>query len=282
MPDLSGYDDTTARAGIAGLAGRMPVANQRVQDAIARQQQQNIAKLAGGAYTAGAQVTPGAVSAGGAQIAQAAGQQAVAGQQAGQQMAAAGAGAALTGMGQQAANATTEAGLGTASMQRDVETRMSDLSIGLKKQLVDDRMAFGRDENGRQVMDTQQMADFAVTKAKDSTDLQRYQQIMDQATKKHIQMLRAMQAQFQQTLQSKTSKEIQDMEQQTGVDLYRATKDLGLQIQARETELANRSMQYGAAGGLIGMAIGAVAGGPGGAAAGGKAGQSVGTGATYL
>lgn len=270
------------RKAVADLAGRMPVANRRVADAVERARQTQIASYGGAAYNTGAQVSAGQVAAAGAGVTQQAGAQAAQGAAKNQETIAAPAGqAALQGMQQGVANQASEAGIGLSQQQRSAEDRLASLDAGMKRDLIDARMAFGRDENGRMVANTQQLADLAVVKARDATDLQRYKQTMDQATRKKISLLKTMYQKMEQELQNRTSKEIQDLEQSTKINIKSAMQDLQNQIGDRENELANRSMQYGAIAGLLGMVGGGVMGGPAGAAAGGSAGQKVGSGAAY-
>lgn len=270
------------RKAVADLAGRMPVANRRVADAVERARQTQLASYGGAAYNAQAPVSASQVSAAGAGVTQSAGTAAAQGAAKNQEtIAAPAAAAALQGMQQGVANEASEASIGTSMQQRSAEDRLASLDAGLKRELIDRRMAFGRDENGRMVANTQQLADLAVVKAKSATDLQKYKQIMDQSTRKKISLLKTMYQKMEQELSSRTSQEIQDLEQSTKVNIKQAMGDLQGQIGEREAELANRSMQYGAIAGLIGMVGGGIAAGPAGASAGGGAGQKIGAGAAY-
>lgn len=279
---MAGYDTSSAKQAVAGLAGRMPVANRRAADAIERERQKNISAMTGAAYNAGGPgVTSGDVSAAGAGMAAQAGQAQVAAAKGQQELAGAAGQTAISGMGRDLQNQSTEAGLGLAAQQRSSEDRLANLNMDLKRQLVDDRMSFQKDQNGRLVANTQQMADLAVVKAKDQAELMKYRQTMDQATRKHVALLKTMYSKMQQELQSKTSKEIQDMEQETKVNLQQAMADLQGQIQARETEMANRSMQSGAVGGILGAVGGGILGGPEGMKGGAKGGQALGSASSY-
>jgi hypothetical protein len=280
--------DTFSKSAVAGLASRMPVADRRVADAISRARQTQVASAANQSFIAGsnpalggASPTAGAVSQAGAGVAAQAGQMAAQGAQANRATEQAAGQAAVAGQAQQAQTTAADMMSGLRVQQDASEDRLAKLNIGLKQQLVDDRIKFSRDQDGRMVANTQQLADLAVIKAKDQAELQKYKQVMDQATQKHIALLRIMHSKMKQQLENKTSKEIQELEQGTQVDLYRAMKDLESEIEAKEAEMANRSMQMGALGGVLGGVVGFFAGGPAGAAKGAQTGHGVGSAAAY-
>ena len=172
-------------------------------------------------------------------------------------------------------------GIGLSQEQRSVEDRLANLSMSLKRQLVDDQMKFARDENGRTVFNTRQQADLAVTIAKDAEELATYQQIMDQASKKKISMLQHMHNKLKQTLQNGTSEELRELEQLYKVDIYRAEKEVADQIAAAKAEAANKSAMWGGLLGVVGAVAGA-SGGPTGVTTGATIGAGLGEGISDL
>lgn len=264
------------------LLGQMPIASQRGADAAARRRQQLLQTAARQTMTSGVRPSSSDISAAGASIARSGAEAAAPQVQQAQQMGSAAGQAAVQGMQRSADVAAAQRTIGLAAQQRRAEDYISRLGIDARRELLDDRMRFARDENGRLLANTKQLNDLAILKAKDQVELQRLQREMDQATKKKIQLMKIQHDKFSQALSQMTSKEIQELEQRTKVDLYQAKKELEEQIRAKEAELASRQMMGAAVGALVLGTAGFFAGGPLGAAAGAQVGANVGAaGATY-
>lgn len=265
-------------AALDQIVGNMPVANER-----RRQQQQAATDLqlqqAVKAVPA-AQATPAIAQTLGAGAAQAAGQQAVdtakqnvaVNQQAG-------------GMALQQKQADIQQGLqalrrGQDTAQLTDEQQFANISEAAKREMFDSRMQFSKDEQGRSYMNERQLADYALTHARNVDQLRDYTQTAEQLQARKSQALEAAQARIDQELQFQSSLSNQQQDQALKQRLVEAKRALEQKIARDRANAANRAGTFGVVTGLAGAAAGAAmtGGSPAGAMIGYQAGSAIGTG----
>lgn len=156
------------------------------------------------------------------------------------------------------------------------EKAFADLSEDAKREMFDGRMEFQRDEMGRTFMNERQLADYAVTHARDEQQLQNYMQSANQLHDRKIQMLEAGQAKIDQELKFQNSLSEQKQDQALKQRLLTSKRQLEDKIAREKADRANRAGKFSAVGGIVGGVVGAVVGGPAGAAVGYSAGSALG------
>jgi hypothetical protein len=167
---------------------------------------------------------------------------------------------------------------------RGLTNQLAQLDSRLKDQLIDQQLSFKQDEFGRTIWNERQLADFAVLQAKTQVDLDKFEQTMEQQSRRRLQIMSAVQAKLKQALDQNYMRQGQELDQQTRLYLANMVK------QAKEKEAAERRRRssFGAivqgsltvAGAVIGAASPL---GPAGAVIGAQIGSGVGqviTGAT--
>lgn len=155
---------------------------------------------------------------------------------------------------------------------RGLTNQLAQLDTRLKDQLIDQQLSFKQDEFGRTIWNERQLADFAILQAKTQVDLDKFEQTMEQQSRRRLQIMSAVQAKLKQTLEQNYMRQGQELDQQTRQYIAQMAR------QAREKEAAERSRRnsFGAIlqGGLTvaGAAAGWMIAGP----AGGMAAQALG------
>lgn len=193
--------ETPRLKALRSLAANLPVANQRVAQGQKAAQDLQLQQAVKAAPTS----TPVAATAQatGASMAQTAGEQqaksaeqsAQTGQQIGQ------VGLAEQGRAGQEKVASLQAG--QKQQEMDSLSRLAGISEQAKQELYDQQMQFKKDEAGRTLFNTRQLADYAVTSAKNDEELKNYQQNMELASKRKAELMDAAYNKLKEELTSK-------------------------------------------------------------------------------
>jgi hypothetical protein len=261
---------------LQGIAKAFPAANQKVQQQLDATRQIQLQQQVGQAPAQGiSQVQP---------IAQQIGQQATqaqAGQQLQAQQAQANQQTQLGQLALQAQGAQNRQQLaGQQSLaQRDIHDISRDLAkvdFRLKNQLIDQQIDIKKNAAGRALLNESQLQDYAITKAKNDIELNKYAQMMEQASKKKLYMLQQANKLLLQAVQQGYLQEGQELTQAQQKELAYQQKALESKIQREQAAAANRQAMFGAIGTVVGATAGAFAGGPAGAAAGAQLGSAAG------
>lgn len=265
-------------AALDAIMGNMPVANQRrqqqAQAATDLQLQQAIAAVppkqarpavaqtlgAGAAQQAGAAQVQQAQQ--GAQVAQQAGDMAI-----------------------QQKKAELQENMETLRRGQDTtqladEQQLANLNERAKQELFDNRMQFQKDQQGREFLNDRQLADYAVTHARDTEQLRDYAQTQEQLHDRKMQLLEVTQKKLEQELQFQQSLSAQKQDQALKQRLVQAKRDTEERIAREKARKANRAGKISLITGLLGGAVGGIAtgGNPSGISSGMATGSAVGAG----
>lgn len=270
--------DTTRMKALKNLQQSMPAGNEQVakglQAARGMQLQQAVAGAPVGAGAPAAQQLGAqtAAAAGQAQLAQA--QQA---QQQTQQV-------AQMGLQEQGLQQREElAGLerGLQEQNRESRDRIAGLGEDVKNQILDSRIEFQRDENGRTYLNERKLADYMRLKAEDDDQFEDWKQQSMQMHERKMKFLEIGHRKIEQALQHELSKSKQEKNQETIKTLQKMKQDWERKQREAETESKNKSAMWGSIGSLAGGAAAAYASGgdaqatKAGAQAGGGLGKSL-------
>lgn len=158
----------------------------------------------------------------------------------------------------EAAQADRAVGLG--EVQLAAEKAEATLGSTLKHQLVDARTQFAYDEAGRAVLNSTQLADWAVTNARSKEDLENKAQEIQHVTQRKQQILQQMQTKAMQMLDERTREAVQAGNH----ELAKQLMDYKVQIEQgfvkSQAEFANKFAKNTAIGTLIGAGIGSIGG----------------------
>lgn len=268
--------ETSRSRALKSLNNSMPVANQEVAAGLQR------ARLMGVQRAVAATPSPAStreVQAAGAQQTTEAGKIALGAQQQTQDAATS---LAKTGL---AATATADASAlntkraAVTQKARTNEAELASLGRDLKQKVFDSRVQFKRDEQGRAVLNEQQLADWAVRKSKSAEELKTYAQKAEQAHARKIQFLRTVQAKLESQLAYEQQKREVDRNGATMARIAEAAAAMKERIRQAEADAANKQAAWQAGGTILGTAAGAAipGGGAVGAVVGGSLGGAVGT-----
>lgn len=139
---------------------------------------------------------------------------------------------------------------------RALTNQLARLDSNLKDRLLDQQLQFKKDEFGRTIWNERQLADFAILQAKTQVDLDKFEQMIDQQSRRRLQIMQTAQAKLKQVLEQNYLREGQELDQATRMEIARLRK-AAAEKEAREK--AKRA-SFGAMlqGGLV--VAGAVAG----------------------
>ena len=165
---------------------------------------------------------------------------------------------------------------GQDTQQLSDEQAFASLSEDAKREMFDGRMQFQKDESGRQFMNERQLADYAVTHARDQQQLMNYTQQAEQMHNRKIQMMETAQKKLSQELEFQNSLSEQKQDQSLKRQLIEAKRQMEEKIAREKADRANRAGKFAAVGGIVGGVVGAAVGGPVGAAVGYSAGSALG------
>lgn len=266
----------TARAQqLDNLAKQLPVANQQLatglQEARKTQLQDTIKQARPGAGGAGAAEQLGT------QQAQQAGQIATGVAEQGANRAQLVGQMGLQEQGRKARQAAFEQGIQESRVGRQLGEKLNALSSNAKQRILDDNLKFKIDEGGRALLNTTQLADWAIMNAKSDVDLAGKMQSIEQAYNKKIQVMQAAANRLEQIAKQGYYSDKQKLDGEAKINLLKKSQDIKMQI---ESDRAKKASKLAATSGLfsaVGMGIGFVLGGPAGAALGGSVGGAVGT-----
>lgn len=256
------------------LSAGMPVANQQVaqglQQAQTTQMQAAIGAAKPGMGIQAAQQMGGQVAAQRGQIQQQAQQQTQ--QQAGQ--------IAQVGLGQQAVQNQAQLGRQESALsgrQRQQAQQLNALDNRMKSELLDKQLSFAKDENGRTLLNSRQLADVAILNAKNAEEFANYKQQATQVQQRKLQAMQFGYDKLRQLLETGVDANGRRLDQATKLQIQEITKNAEKMIRDEQARIANNTAMWGAAGTIAGAVIGGIAGGPQGAQAGASAGSAGGS-----
>lgn len=163
-----------------------------------------------------------------------------------------------------------------AQRNRGLTNQLARLDSNLKDRLFDQQLQFKKDEFGRTIWNERQLADFAVLQAKTQADLDKFEQMVDQQSKRRLQILQTAQAKLKQVLEQNYLREGQELDQSARKEIARMKAAAEEKIRKEKARRANRGAMLQGAFTVIGAIVGAVTAGPPGAAAGAQIGSGVG------
>lgn len=149
---------------------------------------------------------------------------------------------------------------GVESQQMRDEREFANINEQAKQEMFDNRMQFQTDEMGRQFLNERQLADYAVSHARDVEQLRNYSQDAEQLYSRQMQSLEAAQNKINQELQFQNSLSIQQQDQVVKRQLVEAKAALDRKIARDKANAANRSGVFSTVVGVAGAAAGAYAG----------------------
>lgn len=161
--------------------------------------------------------------------------------------------------------------------QMESAATLARLDQSLKNKLLDEQLKFNTDQAGRQVLNERQLADWAATQARDLEEFKNYQQIVDQTTRRELQVYEAAHRQITQTLEQGYVKGKQSLDQEHRLKLEQQKQQLEKTIKEKQQNAANRASMWQAAGTIVGAGVGLIFG-PAGSVAGAALGASIGSG----
>lgn len=232
----------------------MPVADAAVASGVEAANQMKMQQLAGGATGA---TDAAQLNQAGAALAGAAGQQQLAQSQQAVQRPIAAAANVVAARRSDAQAAVAGRELAVAAAQRGNELKLASMDSDLKRELVDARTQFATDEAGRLVLNQQQLADLAISKAKSREELATKLQYMEQASKKRLLAVDLMYKKAMQDLDARTKQAIQSGNQQAIAAVAEYKNQIMSQFQAEVADAQNKAMKNGA----IWATLGALGGG---------------------
>lgn len=240
----------TSRASkLQALQSAMPVANQRAARGIQQAQSLQLQQAA-----AAAPATPQAggyraAQQQGADVTQAAGQAAVetAGQQLAKQAQVGELGLAEQARGERGRLAEQE--MAARKEAADTDTRLAQLGESNKQQIWDSRIDFARNQANQKFLNQRQMADLAMTKAKDVEGFKDYQQQVQQGVEKRLQMMDIAFKKVSQALEQEYRKGKSQADRAQQEYLMQLKRDMEEAI-ARERESASKNALMWKAGGM--------------------------------
>lgn len=244
---------------LGNLAAQAPIqqskAVQGAQSAQALQMQQQI----GAAGAQGAAPTTSQLQQAGGQMAQQRANAALqAQQQTGQQLAQVGQ-AQLQQQSQENKMKLAQKKMALTRMARENQNKLAFLDEDTRGKIFDRNMQFEEDDRGQKFLNSRQLADYAVTKAKSAQELKNYEQKMHQATAKRRQVLNAASAKIRQTLEQGYLDNKQKLTQEHRLELQRAEQAVQEKIRQQQSEAANDAAIWSAGTTILGAGASAVA-----------------------
>jgi hypothetical protein len=262
---------------LQGLASALPIANQQTQKQLDAARQIQLQQTLGQTPTSGvSRINPIAQQIG-VQATQQQAQQNLAAKQTAQNQ--------QTQLGQMALQAKGTENQGNLAQQQSQASdegfqlgqQLSRLDMRLKNELLDKQLEFRTSQAGQALLNESQLQDFAILKAKDDIELNKYQQLASEATQKKMYMLQVANDKLKQVLNQGYLREGQELTQAMKRDITAQQVALEQKIQRERNAAANRQSMWQVGGMIVGGAIGAVAGGPAGAMAGASVGGGLGS-----
>lgn len=159
----------------------------------------------------------------------------------------------------------------------DFADRLSKLDSNMKTKLLDDQLAFNKDNRGKILFNERQMLDLAAINAKDQADFQRMAQAAEQASKRQIYMWQTVARKINEEMvrnQAKGEQRLNQNAQRQMIEMKRVAEE---NARKAANKAKNRMAAWKTGGTMVGMIAGGVVGGPAGASAGGQVGGALGT-----
>lgn len=143
-----------------------------------------------------------------------------------------------------------------AQRGRALTNELASLDNNLKDQLLDQQLSFKQDEFGRTLWNERQLADFAVLQAKTQADLDKFEQMVDQQSRRRLQIMQAAQAKLKQVLEQNFLREGQELDQSTRMQIAKMKQAAEAKIRKEKARRANRGAMLQGVFAVAGAAIG--------------------------
>jgi hypothetical protein len=164
---------------------------------------------------------------------------------------------------------------------REQEQQFAGLAGAKKAELFDDNMQFKKDELNRTQFNDRQLVDWALTQAKNETEMAEFENMIEQSLDRKRQVVEHAARMLEQQLQEAFAASEQGLDQQAKEDLFaikQAADEARRKAEARANSTAAAWSSGGAiVGGIIGGVVGAIAANAPGAIAGAGVGSGVGS-----
>ena len=198
----------------------------------------------------------------GAQQAQAAGQEALQAQKATQTQSQQVGQMGLQEQGRQQRQEGFEQQIQVSENQIKLGNKLNKLDNRLKTQLLDDQLKFNKDQAGQTLLNTRQLADWAVTKAKSKEEYLNYAQQAKQMYEKDIMLHEAAYNKLKQALELGYIKKGQKLDIETKLRLKKAKLKIEKQIKDKKNKAKNKMSMWSTGGKILGgVAAGIYSGG---------------------
>jgi hypothetical protein len=190
---------------------------------------------------------------------------------------------------QQIGQAALEAQRGQASLElgaKDLQRRkradeltgkLYQLDKGLKNKLLDESIAFEKDEMGRTLFNERQLLDYKLQSAKSDVEFQKYEQQMQELSTRRMTMLKIAYQKVQQELSQAQEMTQQQLSQAQTKRLVEAKRALEEKMAREAARRKNRAAMIGAVGAVAGAVVGTLIAPGAGTVAGASLGGGVGT-----
>jgi len=159
----------------------------------------------------------------------------------------------------------------------ELANKLYQLDKTLKNKLLDESIAFEKDDMSRTLFNERQLLDYKIASTKSDIALRKYEQEVSQMSQRRIQMLQTALNKVKQAEEQAMLKGQQGAAQGQMKTLAQAKINLEKKLRDEAARKKNRASQFAAGGAIIGGVIGAIYGGPAGAAAGASIGGGAGT-----
>lgn len=165
---------------------------------------------------------------------------------------------------------------GLAQQQMDNVQKLASIDEGAKQELYDKQMQFQKDQDGRTMFNTIQLADYARLKSQSDEQYQNYAQQAQQLEKRNLQVMEAAYNKVAEDLNQKYALAKQKGDQQTQLQVAAMKREADAAIERAKSRAANNQAAWTAGGTVVGAGVGAIAGGPAGASTGASVGGALG------
>lgn len=182
---------------------------------------------------------------------------------------------ALAEQANQAALTGKKTNLALKKKADGLKTKLDQIDRGLKNKLIDETIAFEKDDLNRTLWNERQLMDYKLQSANRDIELQKYEQEVNQLSQKRTQMLQLAYKKIEQELANSQSASQQNAGQEQTKRLQQAKVALEQKLSREAARRKNRAAMISA----VGMVGGAVVGTMVAPGAGTAAGASLGAGA---
>ena len=135
----------------------------------------------------------------------------------------------------------------SAELQREARNVLHSASEDAARELFDSQMAFQRDEMGRIFLNERQLMDFALQQGIDAEQFRDYEQEVQQATQRSLQILEAEENAIRQALEQEVKKAEQHRDQELIRELRTLEKQTNDRIERQQRMARNITMIVGGA-----------------------------------